>query len=345
MRSRETGMIFENEKKPHFRLMLTRHAERMPSGELRPEGIENAKRKGADLGQSAQVLESFSSDHPSGRAFDTSENISEQSGIVSEQTGKRLKTKKVYDIQYEILKPDLEKSFNDVKLIIEEATLKEIYQNHKELTDLIDRAVQEADADQQKVLYKKDSQGNQIVDIEKLPKNIQLLIAPIRQKNQNLGFRHVLADENSVHRMATGISHQIMDRTETLGLYARTPENKGDNLKKDVVINTTTHGLFLESLLSQAGIYVGKDGQEVHGIKDFEGAEFGGYIQPTESIYLEIDDPNHLPDRIPVSFDASRKQEGRFYLDKRKLESLNNDYLNSGKPLVTYISQKKRSQE
>lgn len=342
MMGHEVGMM-EGERKLHFRQMITRHAERMPSGELRPEGIENAKRKGALLADSAVALESFASDHPSGRAVETAEYISQQSGLVSSETGSRLKTKKVYDVQYEILKPDGEKAFNEIKLIIEEGTLKEIYEQHPEIAQLIDEAVSAVDEDKKTALFKKDSKGQSMVDIEKLPKNIQLLIAPIRQKNQMLGFRHVLSDPTSVHRLATGIAHQIVESNATLKMYAKSPDKfNGD--KKDVVANTVTHGLFVESLFSEAGIYVGADGEEIHGMKDFESTKFGGYIQPTESIYLDFDDPNNLPDRIPVAFDASRKTEGKFYLDKRKLEQLNDDYLNSGKPLVTYLPQKKISE-
>ena len=64
----------EAEKKPRYRFMITRHAERLPSGELSPEGIEHAKRKGVVV-KEAEVIKAYASDHPSGRAYQTGDLI------------------------------------------------------------------------------------------------------------------------------------------------------------------------------------------------------------------------------------------------------------------------------
>lgn len=163
-------------------------------------------------------------------------------------------------------------------------------------------------------------------DIEKLPKDVQRKIAPIRQKYQPEGFRHMLKNPDVVHRMAIGIAHQLVDKSKLLDRYAVTREVKNEPLERDAVINIATHGMFMESLLREAGIYVAPDGKETQGITDFENPEFGGYIQPVESISLDIDDPHHLPERIPVSFEGEHRPQGKVFIDREKLLALNQDY-------------------
>lgn len=311
----------ESEKIPHYIIMITRHAERLPSGELSPEGIAHAKTKGEKL-KDVEVLKSYASDHPSGRTYETAENIGEEADIKSPLTGKRYKTRKVKGIQYDVFDPTILK---ETKLLIEEATLNEIGVEHPELMKLIDRTKKE---DVTGELLKEGSGGEPIVNIEKLPKDIQKQIAPIRQKHQKLGFEKILNNNpEAVKNMAAGLSHQLINKEKILARYSKSREEKGKPPKKDVVININTHGLFTESLFKNAGIFVKQNGEEIHGIDNMDTDDLGGYIQPAESIYLDIGiDPNNIPKQIPVIFEKGRSINGQVYIDRSKLEQLNKDY-------------------
>lgn len=312
----------EAEKTPHYMIMITRHAERLPSGELSPEGVAHSKAKGENL-KNVEVLKSYASDHPSGRTYETAENISEKADIKSPLTKKRYRTKRVKGIQYDALDPAILK---EAKLLTDEVTLNEIYSDYPELARLIDSALNE---DTSGSLIKINSGGEPMVDIEKLPKDIQKQIAPIRQKNQKVGFEKMLDNPDAVKSMSMGLSHQLVDKEKILARYSKSRNEKDNPPKKDVVININTHGLFTESLLKNAGIFIKPNGEEIHGIDNMNSDDLGGYIQPAESIYLDIGpNPNDIPKRIPVIFEEGRTVNGKVYIDRSKLEQLDNDYVN-----------------
>lgn len=300
----------EEERKPHYKFMITRHAERVPSGELSPEGIEHARRKGETL-QGAEVIKAYSSDHEKKRAYETGELISKESGIKSPLTGEHYATREVPDIQYDVLKPDLYGAIAEAKSLIEEKTLEETGMSTE-----------------------RDEKGNLKINIEKLSKEEQIAIAPIRQKYQKLGFRYILNKPEVVHRFAIGLAHQLVNEFHIAKHYDGRRKAAAAPLEKDAVINTATHGMFGESLLREAGIFVGDDGVEKEGITDFESEQFGGYIQPAESIYLDVEDPAQMPDKIPVIFEGeNRPKPGAIFIDRKKLENLNNDYIEWKKSL------------
>jgi hypothetical protein len=304
----------EAEKIPRYIIMITRHAERLPSGELSPEGVAHAKAKGEKL-KDVEVLKSYASDHPSGRTYETAENIGEEADIKSPLTEERYKTRKVKGIQYDVLEPTILKT---AKLQIEEATLDEINKEHPELARLINSALSE---DASGALTKTNSKGETMADIEKLPKDIQKQIAPVRQKHQKIGFETILDNPDAVESMAAGLSHQLVDKEKILARYSKYRNKNNNPLRKDVVININTHGLFTESLLRTAGIFVKPDGEEIHGIDNMDTDDLGGYIQPAESIYLDIGtDPNNIPERIPVIFETGRNINGKVYIDRSKIE-------------------------
>lgn len=315
----------EVEKKPKYRFMITRHAERLPSGELSPEGIAHAKQKG-EVVKGAEVLKAYASDHASKRAFKTGDLISAESGIKSEASGKQYATREVPDIQYDVLKPDLYHIIAGLKVMIEEPALKEA-STLPELKKLIDEAVAK---DRERIVSKKGSDGQPMIDMEKLPVDVQMKIAPIRQKYQRVGFAKCLRDyPKAVHRMAMGLGHQLAEEFKIAEKYSKVREAGKKPVQKDVILNTATHGLFTESLLMSAGIYVKPDGQETHDMKveDFQDQNFGGFVQPGESIYLDIEDPAKMPEKIPVNFEGqNRPQSGRVFIDRGKLEQLNQDY-------------------
>lgn len=314
----EMSTNIEAEKMPRYIIMITRHAERLPSGELSPEGVAHAKAKGEKL-KDVEVLKSYASDHPSGRTYETAENIGEEADIKSPATGERYKTRKVKGIQYDALDPTILKT---AKLLIEEATIDEINNEHPELAQLISSTLSE---DTDGTLTKTNFKGELMVDIEKLPKEIQKQIAPIRQKHQKIGFEKILGDSDAVKSMAAGLSHQLVGKEKILARYSRKREDIPP--KKDVVININTHGLFTESLFKNAGILVKPDGEEIHGIDNMDTDDLGGYIQPAESIYLDIGtDPNNIPERIPVIFETGRNVNGKLYIDRSRLEQLDKNY-------------------
>lgn len=320
------GSQVEAEKKPSYRFMITRHAERLPSGELSPEGIAHAKRKG-EVVKEAEVLKAYASDHPSKRAFKTGDLISAESGVKSEASGRQYTTREVPNIQYDVLKPDLYHIIAGLKLLIEEPTLVEASSNPG-LKKLIDEAITK---DREKIISKKGSDGQPMIDMEKLPVDVQMKIAPIRQKYQKLGFIKCLSDyPDAVQRMAAGLGHQLVEEFKIAERYSKVRDTVDKPIQKDVILNTATHGLFTESLLMKAGIYVKLDGQEIREMKvsDFQDRNFGGFVQPGESIYLDVEDPAKLPEKIPVKFEGThRPQPGRVFIDRKRLEALNKDYL------------------
>jgi hypothetical protein len=296
---------FEHYEKPKYRLMITRHAERLPSGQLRPEGVEHSRAKGRKVKESgAEVLKAYASDHPSKRAYDTGDLISNESGIRSPLTGEQYKTREVPDIQYDILKPDLYHLVAEAKDRIEVATLTELGMSTE-----------------------RNDKGKLKIDMEKLPEEEQQRIAPVRQKNQAVGFEYVLANQEAVHRMAMGLAHQLKKELVILNKYAGRRQKAGNPPKGDVDLNNNSHGLFTESLLMETGVYVSKDGQEIQGVRDFNSSDFGGYFEPAESLSLVLDDPSSVPERIPVEFErADRVVNGKIYIDRAKLEALDRDY-------------------
>lgn len=316
----EREPIPEQEKYPHYRFMITRHAERLPSGELSPEGIEHAKRKGVIMAQ-AEVLKAYASDHKSGRAVMTGDLISKESGVTSPVTGEQYATRQVEDIQYDVLKPDLYHVIPELKLLIEKPTLEEAYQD-EELKGLI-----EAEIRSNSSIMKKNSDGNPMVDIEKLSTDVQKRIAPIRQKYQRVAFDEVFAKQpETVHRMAFGLAHQLVHEMDIAHRYANQRGRVNKKPQKDVILNTATHGLFIESLLREAGLVHRDDGNVTLGVMDFD-IEIAGYIQPAESVYLDIKDMNNIPENIPIVFEGQhRPHPGKIFIRRSRLEELNQDY-------------------
>lgn len=295
----------EQAPQPKLLIMITRHTERLPSGVLSTEGVEHAKRKGVTAKESgAEVLKAYVSDHKSGRAFDTGDLISESSGILSKQTKKHFRTHKVPDIQYDILKPDLYHLIPEAKDKIEEATLKELGWS-----------------------VERDERGKLKIDIGKLPLEEQERIASVRQKNQKVGMQYLIENTSAVHRMAMGLAAQLIHEINLVKSYISKREKIGKPRVGNTVLNNVSHGLFLESLLKEAGVYVAESGEQTDGISDFDNDDIGGYFEPGESLTLVIEDPSKIPDLIPVEFEAiKRALKGKVLIQWDKLESLAHDY-------------------
>ena len=309
----------EQNEVPRYRIMITRHAERLPSGELSSEGIAHAAEKGSTLGR-AEVLKGYASNHPSGRAYDTAEAISQESGVLSQTTGKYYQTRKVEGISYDVL-GSVTPILNEARAKVDKATMEEISITDPELASKINLA-----AAGSKTMTRLNKQGEFIVDLQKLPTEFQGTVAKIRQRNQPAGFRYLLDNPEFVQAMAQGLAHQIADKQQLVNRYAERRETAAKPPAGDVVVNLATHGMFMESMLHEAGILERQDGTEQRGIRDFEGDEFGGFIQPAESMYLELENPHSLPERIPVSFEGDSRPKGRVFIDREKLLTLAQGY-------------------
>ncbi len=286
----------EKEEKPRYRLMVSRHAERLPSGSLSSEGIEFSRRKGVKIGEATEVLKGYASDEKTKRTSLTSDLVSESSGIISPLTKKQYKTHIVEDIQYSVFNPDLTFLLERGKKITDEATIKEL--------GLPEGTI-----------------------LEELSQEEQIKIAPIRQKNQELGFKSLFDYPEAIHRMAIGLAHQLIHEIKLFDRYKKIRE-KNKPLEKDAILNTISHGMFFEALFLEAG-YIKDEKGALSKIDryDFEDPNFGGLIMPSESFFLEIKDPQGVPDKIPVSFERrNRPKEGVIFIDKNRLLKLAEEY-------------------
>lgn len=294
------GPIFPNQEKnegkksPKTILMVTRHAERLPSGQLSTEGMDHAREKGTALAN-ADVVKGYGSTHKSGRALETAMLISEESRVVSPVTGRAYRTKKAEGIQYDIAQPDLYHHLEKLKREIERKTI--------------------------------EACGLPVdTDIERLPISEQQTIAPIRQAMQRESFREALENKELTTRLAMGIAHQLENELGILNRYLMRREKAGSKPERDIYLNTVTHGLFIESLLLEAGVIKNQDSiAKIDPEMLF--AQVGGPIQPAESIYLDIGDPTNVPELIPVMFEGNgRPAESTVFLVLEWLESLASKY-------------------
>lgn len=275
--------------KPHYILMITRHAERLPSGELSSDGVEHAKTKGEGF-QDAEVIKGYASDEKSQRTVVTSNLISEASGVKSPQTGEKYNTRVVPDIQYDILKADFPDVLAEGKKAINDATVAEL--------GLPEGTI-----------------------LEDLPPDQQAEVALARQNNQQIGFRIMLDNPGAVRTMATGLATQLSKEQSIAKRYDSMREQRKAPVTKDVIFNTTSHGLFIESLIIESAVMVLDDGTEIRGREIIDNPDFGGFIQPAESVGLELGEQLELPDQIPMIF-YDRKIAGKLLIDKNKLVEL-----------------------
>ncbi|MDO8443933.1 MAG: hypothetical protein Q7S80_00265, partial [bacterium] len=255
----------EAEHQPKYQLMITRHFERVPSGQLSQVGIAHAKEKGERMAGSAEVLAARVSDHRSGRAKQTGELITASAQIKSPLTDKTYGTREVPGIQYDYLQPDMGDVVPNGKKIVERATLQELMRIEPD----------------QGWTDEEDENGRLRINIEKLPLDVMERIAPIRQKYQPLAFEYLMNNEPACHRLAIGLAHQLQHELEAIRHYNDMRQRHEAPLQKDVIINAVTHGMYIEALLKEAGFMVGTGG-EAEKLSNFEISEFGGYIMPGE---------------------------------------------------------------
>ncbi len=315
----------ETERPPVYRFVIGRHAERAASGELRPEGIEKAKRLGQTIGSDSELYKGYASTEASDRSFTTSELAIEAAAM-----GERFKpelgrgTRRVAGIQYEeALSPDaqhalptltdLRPALKRASKMIDEATLREPALNMLGITPTSGV----------------DIRAKQLQD----PFNtveIKTLIAELRQKNQDVGFDYILGDvPEAVHREAIGLANQLVRELELIGTYHDKRTRAARPLEKDAVLQTITHGSFAEALLMEAGFYLDEAGvRQRFSADDFKAEWFGArYIKPTEAFYFDLALENLAPDEVTVTFlEPNRPAQGKVWLDMNKLYELAGEY-------------------
>lgn len=310
---RELG---EHEHPPVYRIVIARHAERTATGELRPEGIEKARALGQQVGASAELFKGYASQEKTDRTFKTSEFGIESSGA-EPRAGAAVTapfgTRRAPGLQYDdVLAPNASGTLTDLRPLIKRASgmIDEATLNEPELIEL---GITKANL----------RSTDHLADVTQL-------IGQLRQKNQDVGFEYLLGNEQDfVRREAGGLANQLVRELELIGVHRDKRQRAGRPLEKDVVVQTTTHGSFIEALLLEAGSYRDKAGQQHQfTAADFTAPWFGGqFIQPTEALFFDLDPTNVAPDRVGLSFTApSRPAINTVWLDLDKVYELAGEY-------------------
>lgn len=295
------GRTTEQERPPMTVFMMTRHADRLPSGKLSEEGEKKAVEKGSAIGLFGDdlVFKGYASDEKSDRTYLTSEILSKESGIRSPLTDSHYETRRVANIQYDILRPDFDALLKEGSNLIEEKTLEELG-----------------------LSTERDDKGKFKISLTEFPSEEQERIATVRAKNQIWAFRLMMQNPEAVHRMAMAMAYQQLKESKIADRYnAYRVGKQSANPQKDLMLNTTTHGLFIESLLLEAGY------MDVDGVKQdikLDSKEFGGYIRPLESVYFR---PDKMEGSTPIFFDGpDRPGPNEVFVDIGKLVALGGEY-------------------
>lgn len=304
----------ENEPRHSYHLRVMRHAQRQPSGELRPEGVEKARKFGETLSDSV-VVKPYASTEKTGRTVKTANFVVEGSGVKSPAKrisiesgtskfsgGAEFNTRQVEDIEYNMIEPEL---LNTVRSHIDQLTLDEIARTGLWSIEGLD--IRNLPAE--------------------MPEPTKIKIGEIRQDMQEAGFEMLMDDAGSIHNMAMGLAHQFVHKMEIcrrLQKFHEIRTERGeDETEGDVDINITTHGMFSESMFLSAGLVKTDSGFER--IENFD--NLGGIFLPNESWYLDIPDPSNVPELIPVVFEGeNRPAKDVVFVERSRLEALDRDY-------------------
>ena len=293
----------EKQEENLVRINVTRHANRLSTGELREDGIKAAEGKGELLSDS-EVVKGYGpgeTDDKTLRALKTVDIISESSGVESKQTDKKYETRKRKGLSYNISGPLMPKL--------------------KEYSKLINDAVKE--------------------DYPKFdPESKDPEWGKIREKYQYIALQNLLAkDKELTHVFAMGAAHQFYDLVKLSNTYVekrnKLAEEKPDKaIRGDVVLNEGTHGGFVESLLKKSLIRVQEDGQEKESFDtwvDENGRgqleeKMGGILNPTESMDSEYKAGEGIPNRIAINFKGDHFKGEECSLDMDKIKKLHDQF-------------------
>jgi hypothetical protein len=293
----------EKQEDFYVKINITRHANRLSTGELREDGIKAAQEKGTFF-VDAGVVKGYApgeKDDKTLRAFKTVDIISESSGVKSEQINKQYETRKRPGLTYSIAGP----------------LMPQIKEYTKAINEAVKKDYPEFDPE-----FKDPKWGK------------------IREKYQYLGLQNLLVkDEKLVHIFAMGVAHQFYDLAKLGKRYSEKRENlaqkdKTKPVEGDVVLNEGTHGGFIESLLKKSLIRIQEDGQEKKSFDiwvDEEGLgqledKMGGIINPTESISTRYKASEEIPEKLPISFEGEHFKGEECFLDMNKIKELHDEF-------------------
>lgn len=305
MISEQTNNLFPENKSekelPAIKYKMIRHAERAASGELTEDGINDAKIKGQNLKDSAEVVKGYSSTEKSDRAYKTVGTISEATDIVSPITEDNYKTRRRPGLFYDLSGP-LMSRIDKYSKLINEAVAKDY-----------------PDFD---------------------PKSSDPKWGKIRKEYQPIGIKGIIVDADLTHILAMGAAHQLHEMMQIGSRYTayrdkKSTENHDQIIKKDVVLMEGTHGGFLESLLKEALIRVDNEGKEKTGFSayiDEKGnpeleSSLGGILKPGESFEIVQKINQKAEGRLPIIFEDKNRFPGeKCFIDIDKIKILSEQF-------------------
>lgn len=292
----EAGNI---ETAPSIRYKILRHAERTPSGELTPDGLNLAGEKGRELSDSAEIVKGYTSQEKSDRTYATVDKISEMSETESPLTEKQYATRRRPGLYYDLSGPLMPR--------VQEYT--------KAINEAVKRDYPEFEPDS------KDPQWGKI-----------------RKEYQPLALNKMIAEDGElVHIFAMGAAHQLQEMMDISSRYVDYRQTKAAQdgeaaIKKDLVPIEGTHGGFPESLLKNVLIRVNSStGQEKVGFSTYTDEKgnpalenaLGGLFKPGEGFEAEQKIGQPLADRLPLTFeDAHRFPGEKCFIDLNRLKDL-----------------------
>lgn len=304
------------------RINITRHANRLSTGELREDGIRAAEGKGEALSDS-EVVKGYGpgeKDDKTLRAFQTMDIISDSSKVESEQTGKKYETRKRKGLSYNISGPLMPRLKGYSKLI----------------NDAVKDDYPKFDPDSKDPKWGK-----------------------IREKYQYIALQNLLAEDKELtHVFAMGAAHQYYDLVKLSSTYVRkrnklAEDEKAKPIQGDVVLNEGTHGGFVESLLQKSLIRIQEDKTEKRGFdtwvdKNGRGQleeKVGGILNPAESMESQYKVGEGIPDRIPVSFERDHFKGEECFLDVEKIKKLHDQFKEYSKVFKKWENEKTEENE
>lgn len=318
----QNAELKEKQEGPYVEIWITRHANRLSTGDLTPEGIEAAEKKGLSL-SFAEVHKGYApseKDDKTLRAYKTVDIVSEASEIKSAKTGKKYETRKREGLSYNLAGPLMPKI--------------------KEYTKSINEAVKKNHPDFD-------------------PKSKDPKWGKIREGYQYIALQNLLArDKPLVHIFAMGVAHQFYNLVKLSETYVQKRDylekkGKADPIKKDIILDEGTHGVFIESLLQKALIRIQKDAQEKRAYDTWvdetgQGQleeRMGGILKPTESIKTKYKLGEDIPDRLPLSFEGKHFTEEECFLDMSRIKKLHDQFEEYFKAFQKWESDKTEQNE
>ncbi|MFA6908411.1 MAG: hypothetical protein WC289_00815 [Patescibacteria group bacterium] len=303
MNRREQGMRVESsqegERKPRLEIMITRHANRTPTGELTPEGVQAMQDKGRSLAETAEIVKGRSSREKTDRAFKTVDSMSRESGTASPLTGEHYSARRREGLFYDVAGPL--KSHVDAQTAIIDAAVKKDHPDY----DPADKK------------WAKIRETYQPVGMENMVNDPEIM--------------HILAmgmASNVQQAEKTGAEY-IRKRTGAVDAQ----RDSARPIEKDIVMPIGTHAGFSEAFIKKTLIRTTADGErrgfdatiDDDGNAHMEKA-VGGIFAPTESIRFGHEVGESAPDRMPVTFENNRFEGEGTFIDNQAVAKLAEQY-------------------